>query len=212
MGRPRRDRLHRRPHPGRRARPQRPASRALLRDPRRPLPALLGGGHHRGRPRERADQRLPGTRRDARGRHAGGPRALQRPAARPDGQAQAVPRLDRRGDPHPGRPRPRAARTRTRAGRPDGGRGRDASGARHQARHPLGRRGRGRASHGDHGQGADRLHGHRRTARLPLQQDALVLRLLLPALRPGHQPAHRRAARGPRHLYRALPGKPRQPT
>ena len=61
LGRPRGDRLHRRPHARRRARPQRPAPGALLRDARRPLPALERGGHHRHRPRERAHGGLPGA-------------------------------------------------------------------------------------------------------------------------------------------------------
>ena len=44
------DRVHRWAHARRSARPQRSAPRALLRDPRRPLPAFERGRHHRGRP------------------------------------------------------------------------------------------------------------------------------------------------------------------
>ena len=45
---------------------------------------------------------------------------------------------------------------------------------------------------------------------LPLHQDALFLRLLLPAVRPSDEPAHRRAARARGHFDHPVPGQSRQ--
>ena len=54
--------------------------------------------------------------------------------------------------------------------------------------------------------GADRLDGQRRRARLPLGAVAVALRLLQPAVRPGHEPAAGRDPRGAGHLA-ALPAR-----
>ena len=78
LGRPCGDRLHRRSHGGRRARPQRPAPGALLRDARRPADPGLRGGHHRRRPRKRPLHGLPRPWRDARGATRPGSRDRQR--------------------------------------------------------------------------------------------------------------------------------------
>ncbi len=47
---------------------------------------------------------------------------------------------------------------------------------------------------------ADRVDGHRHADRRPLGSPAPAVRLLRPAVRPGHQPAARRHPRGGRHL------------
>ena len=66
---------------------------------------------------------------------------------------------------------------------------------------------RGGAAHparadGPHRRRADRLDGHRHPDRRAVGPPAAALRLLQPAVRPGHQPAAGRDPRGARHLAR----------
>ncbi len=84
---------------------------------------------------------------------------------------------------------------------------------RHSRRHPARlrlhprRRSDDPPAHGARGQGRRLLHGRRHPARLPRARPAAHLRLLPPALRPGHQPGHRPPARG----LRRLPAHPARP-
>ena len=187
VGRPGRRGLHRRHGHRRRPRPQRPASGPLLGHRRR----ARGAGQRGRRPRRPAGQGRPQ-----------GP-----PPARPD-----VPRR------HRGRPHRRRRRDQGHPGRRAPLRhvaGAGAGGPRRPAApdhaHPAARLGgrspaavrlhqRGAAPDpgpdGPHGGRADRVDGVRHGHRRAVGAAAPALRLLHPAVRPGHQPAARRHPRG----------------
>ena len=191
VGRPGLRDLHRR-HPGRRGpRPQRAAPQPLLGHRRRAGRARLRGRRPRHRPRHRGPQ---------------GPAA-----AGPD-----VPRRHRRAPDHRGRGDQGRARRRAPVRRVAARRAHQARGPRRpRARRPharlgdpppaglrLHRGGEARPARAD-GQDrrrADRLDGHRHPDRGAVGAAAAAVRLLQPAVRPGHQPAARRDPRGARHL------------
>ncbi len=201
LGRPGLRHLHRR-RPGRRGpRPQRSAPRPLLGHRRRPRRALLRGRRPRHRPREGRPQGPPPAGPDVprghrRAPHHRGRRDQGVPRRRAALPGLAGDRRDRAERPA----RPRAHRAHPRLGHPPPAdlrlhRGR-------AARHPR--------PDGPHRTRAPRLHGHRLADRRALRAPPAALRLLHPALRPGHQPAAGRHPRGAGHLAALLARPPGQ--
>ena len=188
VGRPGVDRLHRRHGDRRGARPQRPASVALLRHQGRPGHHGVRGRRARHPARGRAGEGAPAARQDLPGRH----------------RARAASSTTRRSSAS-WRPSSRTASgsTRTsststicpprRAEQPE----HETVFNRQQAfgytqedlRLLIG-------ADGDERRGADRLDGHRHGAGRAVGQAAPALRVLQAALRAGHQPAARRDPRG----------------
>ena len=191
LGRPRLRRVHRR-RPGRRGpRPQRPAPQPLLGHRRR----ARGPGVRGRRPRPR-----PGHHR-AQGPAPARPDVPRRPVRAPDhrGRRDQV-RARRRAPlrrvaarrPHPPRrhPGPRAHRAHARVGHPAPAGLRLHRGGAARPAHPDGQLRRRAAG----------LDGHRHPDRRAERQAAAALRLLRPALRPGHEPAAGRDPGGAGHV------------
>ena len=172
----------------REARPQRPAPGALGADRRRLGRAVLGVGRDAGRARARDPPRAPEA-----GRAVDRRPATRRAARRPPGRvrdrvAAAVRDVGVRGD-DPARGR-RARRAAARS------RGVARAPANRFRLYPRGLRHPDRPD-GRVGQGADRLDGRRRRAARAERPGAVAVLLLQAALRAGHQPGDRLAARGP---------------
>jgi len=66
-------------------------------------------------------------------------------------------------------------------------------------------------AHGPHRRGAFRCHGHRHPAGRAQQPASAAVQLLQAAVRPGHEPAHRRHPRKGGHLHQRVHRCPRQP-
>ena len=208
VGRPGRDRLHRRPPDRRDARPQRPAPGALFRHPRRP--------HHHGVGDGRAADPGKGH------RHQVAPAAGQDAAGRP----RRRPPHSRRGDQGDARQEPSlqgVARAHAdRARRPAGGAERGGALESRAARSPAGLRLHpGRPAHpddadGDAGRGSGRLDGQRHADLGAVRQAEAPVHLLQAELRAGDEPADRsdprRAGDEPRldHRAAAEPVRPRR--
>ena len=191
VGRPRRGRVHRRHPDRRRAGPQRSAARALLGHRRRTGRARLRGrgAGHPGREGGREGSAAAGP--DVPGRPGRAPDHLQRRdqgPARRRGPVRGV--AERRPDPAHRPARARARRAHPRLGHPPPAGVRLHRGG--AAAHP--------GADGDRRRRADRLDGHRHPDRRPEREAAAAVRLLLPAVRPGDQPAAGRHPRGARHL------------
>ncbi len=184
-------RLHRRLADRRRARPQRPASLALLGDRRRPRRARLRGRRARHRPGHGGPQGPPPAGPDVPHRHRRAPDHRGRGDQVRAGRRAPVRRVAARR-PHPPRRhhRARAHRAHPRLG--------DAPPADLR----LHRGGAARPAHpdGQHRRRDARLDGHRHPDRGAQRQAAAAVRLLRAALRAGHQPAAGRDPRGARHL------------
>ena len=192
VGRPGLDRVHRRHGHRRRARSQRPAAVALLRDEGRPRDHGVGGR----RPRRAAGgyraQGASASRADPAGRHGAGADHLRRGDQGAAGAGAAVRRVARAA---PHRDRGRAGRAVSpAAGSPDGAPPpagvRLHAGGRHAAPRADGARGRRAAG----------VHGHRHAARRAVGAPAAPLRLFQAALRAGDEPAARRDPGRARHV------------
>ena len=204
LGRPGLDRLHRRHRHRRRARPQRPA----------PVP-LLG---HRRRPRDhgvRGRACSTSTRPRGRRRAACSPAACSwstPPRAASSTTTRSRPSLAA------AHPYQRVARTTTSSHLDDAARPRLPTPQHAHRRHPPAVFGYTNEElkiliepDGPHRRRAHRLDGHRHADRRALRAAPAAVRLLQPAVRPGHQPAARRHPRGAGHLPRQPPRARAQP-
>ncbi len=163
----------------------------LLGHRRRPRGHGVGGRRHRHRPGQGRDEGPPAARPHVPHRHRPGAHRRRRgdqgdarrraPLRR---LARAGPRRARR----PARARARRVQPRQRAAPPAAVR-----------LHPRGAQGHPRPDRLER-RGADRLDGHRHADRRAVDAPAPAVRLLLAALRPGHQPAARRHPRGGRDV------------
>ena len=180
-------RLHRRLPDRRGPRPQRAAPVALLGDRRRARRTGLRGRRPRPRPGHRGPQ----------GPAAAGPDVPRRHRRAPDHRGRGDQGRARRGaplrrvaarrpDPPQRHPRARAHRAHARLGHPPPAGLRLHRGGAADPAHPD----------GQHRRRAARLDGHRHADRGAQRQAAAAVRLLQPAVRPGHQPAAGRHPRG----------------
>ena len=191
VGRPRLDRVHRRPADRRRARSQRPAPVALLRDEGRPGHHGLRGRRARPAAAGRRAQGPAAARPHVPGRHRAGPHHRRRGDQAHDRRRAPVPRVARRV-PGPSRG-PAALRPKCQQPDPDT----PAAAAGGVRLHVRGRADAPRADGARRRRGR-RLDGQRHAARGAVEQAAPALRLFQAALRAGHQPADRLHPRGDR--------------
>ena len=191
VGRPRLRGLHRRLADRGGPRPQRSAALPLLGDRRRARRPRLRGRRPRPRPGQHRPQGTAAARADVPRRHRRAPHHRGRGGqGRAGGRAPLRRVAARRPGPARGRPRARAHRAHPRVGHPAPADLRLHRGGAARPAHPDGQRRRG----------AHRLDGHRHADRRAVGEATAALRLLQPALRPGHQPAARRDPRRARHL------------
>ena len=191
VGRAGERRLHRRHRDRRRARPQRPAPEPLLGHRRRHRGDGVGGGRDRRRPGPRGAQGPAPARADVPHRHRRRAHRRRRRDQAGAGRRAPLRRVARRGSRRvrrAARPRAPGVQPRQRAAPPAAVRLHPRRAQDH--RRPDGAVG-GRAA---------RLDGHRHAARRAVGSSAPAVRLLRPAVRPGHQPAARRDPRGDRHV------------
>ena len=184
MGRPGGHRLHRRPRDRRNARPQRPAPRPLHRHQGRSGRAGLRGRRPRSSRRRHSQEGPPAARPHVPGRYRAAAHHLRRRDQEAAGRAASLTATGSRSSrsridqlPEPSRVIASNPETLLRRQRAYGYSEED---LQHSAR-----------PHGRQGRGADRLHGHRCAAGLPLRPPAAAVQLLQAALRAGHQSAHR---------------------
>ena len=206
MGRSRRDRVHRRQADRRRARPQRPATLALLRHDGRPGDHGVRGGRARHTARQRRAEGPAAAGPHVPGGHRAGPHHRRRGDQADDLCPAALPPVAGRVPDPPRRPARRA-----RVACPGS---RDAAAAPGRVRlHVRGR------THRAHADGARRrrgrgLDGQRHAARGAVVEAAAAVRLFQAALRTGDEPADRLHPRGAHHLRRDAPrfgGQPAEP-
>ena len=201
VGRPGQRHVHRRHRDRRRARPQRPAAQPLLGHRRRPRRDGVRGRRDRHRPGQGRRQGPPAAGPHVPDRHRRGPHRRRRG----DQGARSPPSTRTASGSSEGlveladlpRTRARRVQPRQRAAPPADVR-----------LHPRGAEDHRRPD-GEPGRRADRLDGHRHADRRAVGAAAAAVRLLLAAVRAGHQPAARRHPRGGRHRRSPRPSGPR---
>ncbi len=192
VGRPRVDRVHRRHRHRRGARPQRPAPEPLLGHRRRPRDHGQRGRRGRRRPGARRAQGPAPARADVPRRHRQGPHRRRRGDQGRARRRAPVRRVARAGARAARRPRPTAS-TSTYSHQ-SVVRRQETFGYTHEELKLL------VAPMARTGAEAHRLDGHRHADRGAVRSVAHAVRLLLAAVRAGHQPAARRHPRGAGHV------------